>query len=232
MVDFLSNFRCFHRFVLDKKVYLGASIITLSLANNSCSEDKSKETIQDKKTIGETTTCYEIKVSDIEDDDVYINQIPSNEKKDSSNQSINSKHKNSVSDTSPKKGKSIIQVTSCYINLEVDNIQEETPALPETNSTIYTITDEDPEFIGRTDSLLRYISTNIKYFPSSCYVSVEGTVYVNFVITKTGELTDIKVIRGLSPAQDEEALRKWNPARHQGKPVNSYFTLPIRFKLQ
>jgi len=47
ILDLLSNFRYFHRFVLDKKIYLGASIISLSFVNNSCTSDN-KVVTEDK----------------------------------------------------------------------------------------------------------------------------------------------------------------------------------------
>lgn len=238
LLDILSDSKWLHKLVVNKKVYLGATIISLSMANNSCSENKTKDTLKDDKSNGETTTCYEIVAPASGDDDNYINEISSMEETDSSIRLANKKHKGLLSPKSKKRENSIVYVTSCYINLEIDNVEAESAAPTETDSTIYTITDEDAEFAGGMDSLNLYISRNIKYFPSSCYVSIEGTVYVKFVVTKTGELADIKVIRSLGVMQDEEAIRlvknmpKWIPARHQGKTVNTYYILPIRFNLQ
>jgi hypothetical protein len=64
IVDLLSNFRCFHRFVLDKKIYLGAVIISLQLISNSCTSEpeKNKSSIPEKPTeenIDEQISCYD-----------------------------------------------------------------------------------------------------------------------------------------------------------------------------
>lgn len=64
LIDLLSNFRCFHRFVLEKKIYLGAAIISLNLISSSCTSEpnKNKNTISEKPTeenIDEQISCYD-----------------------------------------------------------------------------------------------------------------------------------------------------------------------------
>ena len=60
----------------------------------------------------------------------------------------------------------------------------------------------------------------------------------SFVVTKDGTLTNYKVIRGISPALDQEAVRvlqmmpRWTPGTQKGKPVAVKYTVPITFKLQ
>ncbi|MBC6611594.1 energy transducer TonB [Hymenobacter sp. BT507] len=52
-----------------------------------------------------------------------------------------------------------------------------------------------------------------------------GRVWATFVVTKTGELTDFKISKGLSPAYDAEALRvlqqqqPWTPGYQSGQAV-------------
>jgi periplasmic protein TonB len=63
-----------------------------------------------------------------------------------------------------------------------------------------------------------------------------GTVYVQFIIEKDGSITDVNVIRGVSPSSDKEALRvitnmpKWKPGMQNSKPVRVRYVFPIRFK--
>jgi len=60
---------------------------------------------------------------------------------------------------------------------------------------------------------------------------------VSFVVNTDGSISDAKVIRGVDPHLDKEALRviskmpKWKPAKQNGKPVRCVFNLPLRFKL-
>ena len=67
---------------------------------------------------------------------------------------------------------------------------------------------------------------------------IQGTVTLRFVVSPTGEITKVEVLRQLDPACDKEALRvikslpQWVPGKQNGKPVPVYFTVPVRFKLQ
>lgn len=66
---------------------------------------------------------------------------------------------------------------------------------------------------------------------------VQGKVYVQFTVTKEGEISNPKVIKGINEELDREALRiisrmpKWKPGYQNGKPVNVNYTFPINFRL-
>ena len=72
----------------------------------------------------------------------------------------------------------------------------------------------------------------------STYEVYQHKVYVNFVVSKTGEVGGATIARGISPSLDAEALRvvenlpKWKPGMQRGQPVNVRFTVPINFVLQ
>jgi protein TonB len=63
-------------------------------------------------------------------------------------------------------------------------------------------------------------------------------VYVSFVVDSKGNVTDVKILRGIGGGCDEEALRvvkmmpKWHPGKQNGKNVRVLFNMPIYFKLQ
>lgn len=64
IIDFLSNFRCFHKHVLHKKIYLGTAIISLNLISSSCTSEpkKNKSSISEKTTeenIDDQISCYD-----------------------------------------------------------------------------------------------------------------------------------------------------------------------------
>lgn len=96
-----------------------------------------------------------------------------------------------------------------------------------------------PEYPGGNDSLLMFIAKNISYPEYEKGVIGEfigGTVYVSFNIDTLGNMSGIKVIRGVDKYLDKEALRvvslinkKWKPAAFSGKPLDFEFTLPVRF---
>ena len=66
---------------------------------------------------------------------------------------------------------------------------------------------------------------------------VQGVVMVRFVVKKDGKIGEIKIIKSLDPDCDREVKRlirkmpDWIPGRYEGKPVTSYFVLPIIFAL-
>ena len=94
-----------------------------------------------------------------------------------------------------------------------------------------------PEFPGGEYALLNYIATHIKYPKKAQKKGIEGTVYIKFEITKTGEIGKIEVIRGVHPLLDNEAVRvikslpKFKPGIKDGRPVNVWFSIPIQFRL-
>jgi TonB family protein len=64
-----------------------------------------------------------------------------------------------------------------------------------------------------------------------------GRVIVQFVVEENGDLRQLKVVRGVSPSLDGEALRvvatmpKWKPGKVDGKPVKVNYTIPVAFRL-
>ena len=103
------------------------------------------------------------------------------------------------------------------------------------NDSIVDFPEKFAQFTGGYDSLFRFIETNLEYpEPYEIY----GKVYVRFLISSTGEISNIKVLRGIHEACDKEVIRlisilpNWIPAENEGNPVPSYFTIPIHFKLQ
>ena len=64
-----------------------------------------------------------------------------------------------------------------------------------------------------------------------------GKVYVGFIVDIYGFLQKIRIVRGLNPVFDNEALRivrmmpSWSPGKENGKPVSTYVVIPIVFKL-
>lgn len=81
---------------------------------------------------------------------------------------------------------------------------------------------------------MKYISDNIKY-PAE--IEMQGRVVVKFVVTKTGKVVEVEVVRGRHPLFDAEAVRviktlpDFIPGKMNGKPVNVWYTLPVSFKL-
>ena len=103
---------------------------------------------------------------------------------------------------------------------------------------VFFVVEDMPEYPGGDLALRKYIAANIKYPKYAQEHGVQGKVYVNFVVSKTGEVGGATIARGISPSLDAEALRvvenlpKWKPGMQRGQPVNVRFTVPINFVLQ
>ncbi len=103
---------------------------------------------------------------------------------------------------------------------------------------IFTVVEHSPEFSGGRDKLFEYLGQNLKYPESAQKAKAQGKVFVSFVVTKTGEITEVQTLEGIGHGADEEAMRvvrqmpNWKPALQNGKPVNVKFTLPINFQLE
>ena len=101
------------------------------------------------------------------------------------------------------------------------------------------VAEQMPEFPGGMSALMEFLKNEIHY-PKKCRVAgVEGRAIIKFVVKKNGKIKKIEVARSSGDEQlDKEAMRvikkmpKWKPGMHDGKNVNTQFTLPISFKLR
>ena len=100
---------------------------------------------------------------------------------------------------------------------------------------VYKVVDHMPEFPGGVDGILGYIARNVKYPEEMREKGIKGTVICEFVVNTDGSLSDIKVLRGVDPRLDTEAVRviesmpTWTPGRNGDQAVPTLYTLPIRF---
>ena len=105
-------------------------------------------------------------------------------------------------------------------------VDEEIPVEDE----IFEIVEKNPEF--------SYNGMSLKYPTIAQETGTQGRVIVQFVVNKDGSIVDVKVVRGVDPYLDKEAIRvistmpKWKPGEQRGKPVRCKFTVPVMFKLQ
>ena len=102
---------------------------------------------------------------------------------------------------------------------------------------IFQICEVPPQFPGGVVEWMKFLSANMKYPAEAKEKKQEGRVIVQFIVEKDGSITNAKVVRGVSPLLDQEALRvvgimpKWNPATQRGQAVRVQYTLPVMFSL-
>ncbi len=94
-----------------------------------------------------------------------------------------------------------------------------------------------PQFPGGMDELKAYLSENIVYPAKAMENNVQGKVIIGFIVNKNGDVSDVKVLKGIGSGCDEEAVRivtnmpAWIPGKNGDETVNVSFKLPISFVL-
>ncbi len=101
--------------------------------------------------------------------------------------------------------------------------------------TIFLTAEQMPAFPGGDAALAQFLSRHLRFPASAC---VSGVVYVSFVISRDGAVTDVKILKGIEEYCDAEAVRvvskmpNWNPGRQNGRSVSVRYAIPIRFAMQ
>ena len=94
-----------------------------------------------------------------------------------------------------------------------------------------------PQFSGGDQALLDFVYKNLKYPKSAIKEEKEGKVILRFVVTKTGGVDKVEIVKSLQPDCDNEAIRvvkmlpKFIPGKYSGKPMSFWYTLPVTFRL-
>lgn len=95
--------------------------------------------------------------------------------------------------------------------------------------------DDMPKF---SENIMEFLARNIRYPVVDQNAGISGRVIVQFVVDVDGSITDIQIVRGVSPTIDREARRvvglmqNWTPGHQNGTPVRVRYTLPITFRLK
>jgi len=115
------------------------------------------------------------------------------------------------------------------VKADVTQVVEEVPL---------EVVEQMPTFPGGDSELFAYLSKNIKYPTIAQENGIQGTVYLRFAVSKTGDIDKVEVLRQLDNACDKEAVRvvksmpRWIPGKQNGANVAVWYTLPVKFKLE
>src|SRR5665648_36966 len=125
-------------------------------------------------------------------------------------------------------------LTAIYAAIQITSPKE----VDKDEEKIFITADEMPEFPGGNLALLNYLNQNVKYPVIAVENGITGKVTVNFVVNIDGTISDARILRGVDPSLDKEALRvvnslpQWKPGKQSGKVVRVSFPVPINFVLQ
>ena len=130
------------------------------------------------------------------------------------------------------------QAVNVSYTLPIDFRLQTTPKVENTDEQVFQIVEKMPIFPGGNDALNQYMSENIKYPGDASKNGIQGRVICQFVVTKDGSITDVKVVRSVDSDLDKEAIRiiqampKWTPGIQREQAVNVRYTMPVNFRLQ
>lgn len=105
-------------------------------------------------------------------------------------------------------------------------------------SAIFTLVEEMPSFPGGDAARSKFLMDNIVYPEIARKNNIQGTVYLSFFVNRDGSISVIKVLRGVSPEIDLEAIRvvkmmpNWIPGKQNGKTVRIQMNIPVKFSLE
>lgn len=119
-----------------------------------------------------------------------------------------------------------------------EDIQVRDPEPIRSGGEVFQMVEEQPQFPGGMSALMKFLANEIKYPEAAREEAAQGRVYLSFVVERDGSIADVRVMRGVHPALDQEAMRavrampQWAPGRQQGQVVRTRYTLPVAFQLQ
>lgn len=123
--------------------------------------------------------------------------------------------------------------------IDIADLNNKQSQVDETNyEKPHTIVEVMPEFPGGDAARVKFLAENLKYPPQARENGIQGTVFVTFVVGKSGTISEAKIIRGIGGGCDEEAIRvvrmmpSWIPGKQNGRQVPVQFNLPIKFSLE
>jgi TonB family protein len=117
-----------------------------------------------------------------------------------------------------------------------------TPTFKDADGNIvYYKTEVSPVYPGGDEAMMDYLRGNVKYPTVAQEKAIEGTVFVDFIITRFGNVREVQVTDTTNEDVDQsfrdEAVRvvtsmpKWQPGRQNGKTVAVKFSIPITFEM-
>ena len=105
---------------------------------------------------------------------------------------------------------------------------------------VYTYVEQMPALPGGggMGAIVAAIQKNVRYPAVDLRNQVEGRVFASFTVDENGDISDVKIVKGLSGTIDAETIRsikalpKFIPGKQNGRSVKVSFTVPVTYKIQ
>ena len=118
----------------------------------------------------------------------------------------------------------------------VEEVEEETV---EEEAIPFQLVEEKPSFQGGdANQFSKWVNSKLVYPEIAKENGVQGRVTLQFTVNADGTVSNVKVLRGVDPALDKEAVRvvsmspKWKPGKQRDRAVKVTYTFPVIFQLR
>ena len=118
-----------------------------------------------------------------------------------------------------------------YVEVEEEVVEEE--AIP------FQLVEEKPSFQGGdANQFSKWVNSRLVYPEIAKENGVQGRVTLQFTVEKDGSVTKVRVLRGVDPSLDKEAVRvvsmspKWKPGKQRDRAVPVTYTFPVIIQLR
>ena len=141
-----------------------------------------------------------------------------------------------------------IKVDDNILNLEddanlgveiMDYVEEVQEEVVEEEAIPFALVEEKPQFQGGdANTVSKWVSQHLEYPEIAKENGVSGRVMVQFTVNPNGSVSDVKVLRGVDPSLDKEAVRviqsspKWTPGKQRDRAVKVTYQFPVIFQLR
>ena len=141
-----------------------------------------------------------------------------------------------------------IKVNDNIINLEDDSslgveiqdyVEEVHEEVVEEETIPFQLVEEKPKFQGGdANDFTKWVNQRLVYPEVAKENGVQGRVMLQFTVGTDGSVSGVKVLRGVDPSLDKEAVRvvsmspKWTPGKQRDRKVKVTYTFPVIFQLR
>ena len=120
-----------------------------------------------------------------------------------------------------------------------DYVAEVAEEVVEEEAIPFALVEEKPGFMGGDpNAFTKWVNSRLVYPEIAKENGVQGKVTLQFTVNTDGSVSNVKVLRGVDPSLDKEAVRivssspKWTPGKQRDKAVKVTYTFPVIFQLR
>ncbi len=121
----------------------------------------------------------------------------------------------------------------------VDYVEQVEEEVIEEEAIPFALVEQKPGFMGGdANTFSKWVNERLQYPEIAKENGIQGRVTLQFVVGADGKVSNVKVLRGVDPSLDKEAVRvvqsspKWTPGKQRDRAVKVTYTFPVIFQLR